>query len=303
MRHLISIITPTFNCQEYIGECLESVKSQNLQDLVKHIVIDGVSDDATCDIVKSFENIELISEPDKGQSDAFNKGIIRADTPWIMILDGDDILLPGSLLRYINLIKKKSPDIVYGHQSFIDEKANVIKVNTSIKFKKRYALNGLFIPPSSGLCFKSSVIKNQLFNINHHYNMDTEWFLNHPSLRYGGYVIFVLIFFIPLSYLLSKYEISKNFSLKVVILFFLVTSIFVGRNIDRILYEQVFYKANFKQNMLFFTDKNHFRINNKLKNLSKVYNNCNSDIIECSNNQDFIIKKGYGKMILIRIKN
>ena len=181
MRHLISIITPTFNCQEYIGECLESVKSQNLQDLVKHIVIDGVSDDETCDIVKSFENIELISEPDKGQSDAFNKGIIRADTPWIMILDGDDILLPGSLLRYINLIKKKSPDIVYGHQSFIDEKANVIKVNTSIKFKKRYALNGLFIPPSSGLCFKSSVIKNQLFNINHHYNMDTEWFLNHQD--------------------------------------------------------------------------------------------------------------------------
>ena len=98
-----------------------------------------------------------------------------------MILDGDDILLPGSLLRYINLIKKKSPDIVYGHQSFIDEKANVIKVNTSIKFKKRYALNGLFIPPSSGLCFKSSVIKNQLFNINHHYNMDTEWFLNHQD--------------------------------------------------------------------------------------------------------------------------
>ena len=130
-----------------------------------------------------------------------------------------------------------------------------------------------------------------------------EWFFNHPSLRYGGYVIFVLIFFIPLSYLLSKYEISKNFSLKVVILFFLVTSVFVGRNIDRILYEQVFYKANFKQNMLFFTDKNHFRIDNKLKNLSRIYNNCKLEINKCTNNQDFIIKKGYGKMILIKIRN
>ena len=155
---------------------------------------------------------------------------------------------------------------------------------------------------------KKKVLKNKNFTMNLFYYcllilLLAEWFFNHPSLRYGGYVIFVLIFFIPLSYLLSKYEISKNFSLRVVILFFLVTSIFVGRNIDRILYEQVFYKANFKQNMLFFTDKNHFRIDNKLKNLSKVYNNCNSDIIECSNNQDFIIKKGYGKMILIRIKN
>ena len=73
--------------------------------------------------------------------------------------------------------------------------------------------------------------------------------------------------------------------------------------IDRILYEQAFYKANFKQNMFFFTDKKHFRIDKKLKNLLKIYNNCNSDIIECSNNQDFIIKKGYGKMILIRSKN
>ncbi len=155
---------------------------------------------------------------------------------------------------------------------------------------------------------KKKVLENKNFTMNLFYYcllilLLAEWFFNHPSLRYGGYVIFVLIFFIPLSYLLSKYEISKNFSLKVVILFFLVTSIFVGRNIDRILYEQVFYKANFKQNMLFFTDKNHFRIDNKLKNLSKVYNNCNFDVIECSDNKDFIIKKGYGKMILIKIKN
>ena len=113
----------------------------------------------------------------------------------------------------------------------------------------------------------------------------------------------LLIFFIPLSYLLSKYEMSKNFRLKInYSIFFLVTSIFIGRNIDRIFYELDFYKANFKQNMFFFTDKKHFRIDNKLKDLSKIYNNCNPDINKCSNNQDFIIKKGYGKMILIKLE-
>ena len=106
-----------------------------------------------------------------------------------------------------------------------------------------------------------------------------------------------------MSYLLSKYEISKNFRLKSIILFFLVISIFIGRNVDRIIYELNFYQANFKQNMFFFTDKKHFRIDNKLKDLSKIYNNCKPDINKCSNNQDFIIKKAYGKMILIRIKN
>ena len=130
-----------------------------------------------------------------------------------------------------------------------------------------------------------------------------EWFLNHPSLRYGGYIIFSLIFFIPLTYLLSKYEITKYFKAKVMILFFLVVSIFVGRNIDRIIYEINFYKANFKQNMFFFTDQSHFRIDKKLKDLSRIYLNCNFNIKECSNNKDFIIKKSYGKMTLIRIRN
>ena len=96
---------------------------------------------------------------------------------------------------------------------------------------------------------------------------------------------------------------SKYFTIKTIVLFFLVTTIFIGRNVDRIIYEQDFYQANFKQNMFFFTDKKHFRIDKQLNDLSKIYNNCNPDINKCSNNQDFIIKKRYGKMILIRKKN
>ncbi len=130
-----------------------------------------------------------------------------------------------------------------------------------------------------------------------------EWFLNHPSLRYGGYIIFSLILFIPLSYSLSDYEISRNFKIKLIILFFLVTSIFAARNVDRIIYEINFYKANLKQNMFFFTDKNHFRIHTKLKELSKIYNNCSQNIDNCANNEDFDIKKKYGKMTLVKIRN
>ena len=160
------------------------------------------------------------------------------------------------------------------------------------------------------IIFKSK--KKDLDNRNFSYNLLyyfliilllVEWFYNHPSLRYGGYIIFALIFFIPISHLLSKYEITRKFSLKTTILFVLVISIFIGRNIDRIFYEQNFYQANFQRNMFFFTDKKHFRIDTKLKDLSKIYNNCNPSINKCSNNQDFIIKKGYGKMILIKIRN
>ena len=155
---------------------------------------------------------------------------------------------------------------------------------------------------------KNKVAKNKNFTMNLFYYcliilLLAEWFFNHPSLRYGGYVIFALIFFIPLSYLLSKYEMSKNFKLKSMVIFFLVSTIFIGRNVDRIIYEFNFYQANFKQNMFFFTDKKHFRIDNELKELLKIYNDCDPDYNKCSNYKDFIIKKGYEKMILISIKN
>ena len=173
-----------------------------------------------------------------------------------------------------------------------------------------FLLSLVFISIVLVIIFRSKKKKliNKNFKINLFYYfciilLLVEWFYNHPSLRYGGFVIFALIFFIPLSNLLSKYEISQNFGLKIMIIFFLVSSIFIGRNVDRIFYEQNFYKANFKQNMFFFTDKKYFSIDTKLKNLFKIYNNCDLNINTCSNNEDFIIKKVYGKMILIRVRN
>ena len=65
----------------------------------------------------------------------------------------------------------------------------------------------------------------------------------------------------------------------------------------------IFIKLILNKICFFFTDKKHFRIDNKLKDLSKIYNDCKPNFNNCSNNQDFIIKKAYGKMILIRIKN
>ena len=173
-----------------------------------------------------------------------------------------------------------------------------------------FLLSLVFISIVLVIIFRSKKKKliNKNFKINLFYYfciilLLVEWFYNHPSLRYGGFVIFALIFFIPLSHLLSKYEISQNFGFKIMIIFFLVSSIFIGRNVDRIFYEQNFYKANFKQNMFFFTDKKYFTIDTKLKNIFKIYNNCDFNINTCSNNEDFIIKKVYGKMILIRVRN
>jgi len=130
-----------------------------------------------------------------------------------------------------------------------------------------------------------------------------EWFYNHPSLRYGGYIIFALIFFIPLSNFLSNYQMSRNFRLKTIILFFLVIFTFLGRNIDRIFYEFEFYNANFNKNPFFFTDSHHFRIDDQLKKFSKNYQNCNLNTEKCLVIKDFDIKRNYGKLIIIKNRN
>ena len=90
-----------------------------------------------------------------------------------------------------------------------------------------FLLSLVFISIVLVIIFRSKKKKliNKNFKINLFYYfciilLLVEWFYNHPSLRYGGFVIFALIFFIPLSHLLSKYEISQNFGFKIMIIFF-----------------------------------------------------------------------------------
>ena len=94
----ISIITITYNSEMTLEETIRSVVSQGYPNL-EYLIIDGASKDNTLDIVNKYKDqIAVISsEPDKGISDAFNKGIQKATGEIIGIINSDDILLPGAL--------------------------------------------------------------------------------------------------------------------------------------------------------------------------------------------------------------
>jgi glycosyltransferase involved in cell wall biosynthesis len=94
----ITIITPSFNQGRYIEQTILSVIDQNYPNL-EYIIIDGGSKDETVDVVKKYESkIDYwISEPDRGQSDAINKGFYRATGDIINWLNSDDYLAPGAL--------------------------------------------------------------------------------------------------------------------------------------------------------------------------------------------------------------
>jgi len=96
----ISIVTPTLNQGPYLEETIRSVLMQGYPNL-EYIIMDGGSTDGTVEIIKRYEPwlAYWISEPDKGQSNAINKGFDRATGDLLGWLNSDDTLLPEALTR------------------------------------------------------------------------------------------------------------------------------------------------------------------------------------------------------------
>ena len=70
----ISIITPSYNSEDKINRCIQSVAKQKDVD-IEHLIIDGLSEDRTSEIVKGYPELRFVSEPDSGIYDAINKGL------------------------------------------------------------------------------------------------------------------------------------------------------------------------------------------------------------------------------------
>ena len=91
----LTIVTPCLNAAATIGQTLESVAPQ-LRDGDEHLVVDGGSTDGTQELLRAA-GVRFVSEPDRGLSDAMNKGIELAEGDVLGWLNADDVLLPGAL--------------------------------------------------------------------------------------------------------------------------------------------------------------------------------------------------------------
>ena len=98
MQPKISIITITYNSEATVEETIKSIISQDYPNL-EYVIIDGASTDGTLAIIEKYRDCiaKVVSEPDKGISDAFNKGIKNVTGDIIGIINSDDVLLPGAL--------------------------------------------------------------------------------------------------------------------------------------------------------------------------------------------------------------
>jgi hypothetical protein len=112
---LVTVVTPSYNQGQFIRATIESVLSQNYPH-IEYIIMDGASTDETASVVKDYASrLTFVSEKDRGQSHAINKGFRKARGRILSWLNSDDTILPGSIQKAVAAFGcKPEAGAVYG---------------------------------------------------------------------------------------------------------------------------------------------------------------------------------------------
>ena len=124
----VSIITPSYNQAQFLEETLCSVLEQDYPD-IEYIIVDGGSTDGSVEIIQRYANrlAWWVSEPDRGQTDALNKGFARASGDIMAWLNSDDTYLPGAVSDAVEYLRAHpEAGMVYGEANLVDESGAVL---------------------------------------------------------------------------------------------------------------------------------------------------------------------------------
>jgi glycosyltransferase involved in cell wall biosynthesis len=144
----LSIVTPIFNPGGYLEACLDSVAQ--LAPDCEHVVVDGGSTDGTVELLERRRDARLrwVSEPDRGQTHAVNKGLAMARGELVMWVNGDDEVVPRGVERAVeHLERTPACQVVYGGLDFTDADGVVRREYRPAAWSwHRYLILGDYVP-------------------------------------------------------------------------------------------------------------------------------------------------------------
>ncbi|HEY5571887.1 MAG TPA: glycosyltransferase family 2 protein [Anaerolineales bacterium] len=125
---LVTIVTPSLNQGAFLEAAIRSVLEQDYGNL-EYLIIDGASTDNSLEILRKYAHRLAYweSEPDRGQAHAINKGLKRAKGQILGWLNSDDVLLPDTVSRAVEILRKDPElDVVYGRLERIDSNGKAV---------------------------------------------------------------------------------------------------------------------------------------------------------------------------------
>jgi len=157
----ISIVTPSFNQGRFLEETILSVLEQDYPD-IEYIIIDGGSTDGSLEVIRKYEKYLAfwVSEKDRGQSHALNKGFRRATGEIVGWINSDDILAPGACRKAAEAFARKGDVIlVYGDSEDIDCEGRVIRRHHRLPFDRNICLYTAAMIDQPGTFFRLDALR------------------------------------------------------------------------------------------------------------------------------------------------
>lgn len=196
MNPKLSIITVTFNAEKFIEPTILSVGAQHFSDR-EYIVVDGLSSDATLDILKRHPEVvsAFISEKDAGLYDAMNKAIMMAQGDYIMFLNAGDLFFDDEVLEEV-FKQAGDADLIYGDTAIIDTNYEMVGMRHMRPPKN---LNWKSFKNGMVVCHQAIIAKRKivpLYDLNYRVAADIDWairltrsaktfyFYNEPLVRF-----------------------------------------------------------------------------------------------------------------------
>jgi len=185
----ISIVTPSFNQAQYLEETIRSVLLQGYPNL-EYIIIDGGSTDGSVEIIKKYEPwlTYWVSEPDRGQSHAINKGFEKSTGEIMAWINSDDYYLPGAFYT-IAIAFANNTDWIAGACLWIDSEEHLIYTSKKPKVSaEEWLVDDLYSQPGvfwrRNLWNKSNHINEKL-----QYSFDYELWLQFATFQMEAFWI------------------------------------------------------------------------------------------------------------------